>query len=166
MKNGVFLDVTPCGSCKNRRFGGTQRLLLQGDKNRWTRNNASSNYQLMHTLRSVRQLLVRASVVPSSSILVTMMKEALSSSETSVPARVTQQNSREDAILLGICTDYQYKCSYMLAHHSAHCHVDNNFVSVYCMDRMYVKALKQTHNNKNKMVHFVQLKCILGLSPW
>jgi hypothetical protein len=23
MKNGVFLVVTPCGSCKNRRFGGT-----------------------------------------------------------------------------------------------------------------------------------------------
>jgi hypothetical protein len=23
LKNGVFLDVTPCGSCKNRRFGGT-----------------------------------------------------------------------------------------------------------------------------------------------
>jgi hypothetical protein len=23
VKNGVFLDVTPCGSCKNRRFGGT-----------------------------------------------------------------------------------------------------------------------------------------------
>jgi hypothetical protein len=23
MKNGVFLDVTPCGSCKNPRFGGT-----------------------------------------------------------------------------------------------------------------------------------------------
>jgi hypothetical protein len=22
MKNGVFFDVTPCGSCKNRRFGG------------------------------------------------------------------------------------------------------------------------------------------------
>jgi hypothetical protein len=22
MKNGVSLDVTPCGSCKNRRFGG------------------------------------------------------------------------------------------------------------------------------------------------
>jgi hypothetical protein len=21
-KNGVFWDVTPCGSCKNRRFGG------------------------------------------------------------------------------------------------------------------------------------------------
>jgi hypothetical protein len=23
MKNGVFLHVTPCDSCKNRRFGGT-----------------------------------------------------------------------------------------------------------------------------------------------
>jgi hypothetical protein len=23
MKNAVFLDVTPCGSCKNRRFGET-----------------------------------------------------------------------------------------------------------------------------------------------
>jgi hypothetical protein len=22
LKNGVFRDVTPCGSCKNRRFGG------------------------------------------------------------------------------------------------------------------------------------------------
>jgi hypothetical protein len=34
MKNGVFWDVMPCGSCKNRRFGGTWRLLHQGDKNR------------------------------------------------------------------------------------------------------------------------------------
>jgi hypothetical protein len=34
IKNGVFWDVTPCGSCKNRRFGGTWRLLHQGDKNR------------------------------------------------------------------------------------------------------------------------------------
>jgi hypothetical protein len=23
VKNGVFWDVTPCGSCKNRRVGGT-----------------------------------------------------------------------------------------------------------------------------------------------
>jgi hypothetical protein len=34
MKNGVLWDVTPCGSCKNRRFRGTWRLLHQGDKNR------------------------------------------------------------------------------------------------------------------------------------
>jgi hypothetical protein len=34
MKNGVFWVVTPCGSCNNRRFGVTWRLLHQGDKNR------------------------------------------------------------------------------------------------------------------------------------
>jgi hypothetical protein len=43
MKNVGFWDVTPCGSSKNRRFRGTCRLLHQGDKNRWTRNNAICN---------------------------------------------------------------------------------------------------------------------------
>jgi hypothetical protein len=33
MKYDVFRDVKPCGSYKNRRFGGTYRLLNQGDKN-------------------------------------------------------------------------------------------------------------------------------------
>jgi hypothetical protein len=32
MKNAVFLDVAPCGSRVNRRFGGTYRLHLQGRK--------------------------------------------------------------------------------------------------------------------------------------
>jgi hypothetical protein len=32
--NIVSWDVTPCGSCKNQRFGGTERLLHKGDKNR------------------------------------------------------------------------------------------------------------------------------------
>jgi hypothetical protein len=45
MKNAVFWDVTPCGSCENRRFGGTYCLRHQGD---------------FVFLRSVRQLLFTA----------------------------------------------------------------------------------------------------------
>jgi hypothetical protein len=71
MKNGVFWDVTPCGSCKNR-------LIF---------------------LRSVRRLLVAATVVPSSPILVTLM-EALGSSETSVLKRAARRKIPEENVLI------------------------------------------------------------------
>jgi hypothetical protein len=96
MKNVVFWDVAPCGSCNNRRFGGTWPLQHQGDNNRRARNNVSS---IIVFIRSVRGLLVTGNFVPSSPILVALVIEALISFETLVPTRATRRNTPEDGIL-------------------------------------------------------------------
>jgi hypothetical protein len=38
MKNVVFWDVSPCGSCRNRRFVGMYRFHLHGENNQRAKN--------------------------------------------------------------------------------------------------------------------------------
>jgi hypothetical protein len=61
---------------------------------------SSSGMRACYSFGNVCRLLVTASVVPSSPILVTLMKEALGSSETSVLTRTTRDTSQMTTFLI------------------------------------------------------------------
>jgi hypothetical protein len=77
MTNAVLWDVTQCGFCQNRRFGGT--------------------YRLQH---SVPRLKITVNIVPSWPILVALMMEEIHPSETSVFTKANGAASQKTAFFI------------------------------------------------------------------
>jgi hypothetical protein len=145
MKNAVLWDVTPCGSCKKRQesIASINRVTRIGElgttlavTSNWSKLRKNTNYmerisevgttlavtgncstlrRILASMCSVLRLLVAASIVPSSPILVTLMMEALHSSETSVLSWATRRKIPQNGILhshrrenLKLYTDKKY----------------------------------------------------------
>jgi hypothetical protein len=74
-KNVVFWTVTPCGSCKNQRFGGKYIFVIMLkiiSELRKTLALTSNCITLQRIISSLLQLLVTANIVPNTLIVFTL----------------------------------------------------------------------------------------------
>jgi phospholipid N-methyltransferase len=101
----------------------------------------------------MRRLLVTGSIVPSSPILVTLMKEALRSSETSVLTRATRRNIPEDTILHSHCNENLK--SYKEATHFSGTLVTNHHITQWHNPEEYNMNIHCHGNQKLKELVYV-----------
>jgi hypothetical protein len=101
MKNVIFWDFTPCGSSKNRRLEQRNSSVI-----RVTQISELGTTSVVTSKCNFPLMLVTANVVPSSPILVTLMREVVCFSEKSVIKRTTRHHMSENEIFILIYCSY------------------------------------------------------------